>query len=227
MKVLILSDIHANYPALKSVLDKDGDYDLLLFLGDVVDYGPNPEECLDFIKNNADYCVRGNHDHAMGYNTDCHSMGSFREFSIETRRWHRTLLSDDDISFLRNMPLTNTLYIEGESCFMAHASPQGDMAKYLTVEEMTKELKNILTKYVLVGHTHIQYQKKLADSLIINPGSVGLARDSSKACYAVYENNIFTLKKVDYDTDKTISDLMESPVSQSCKDGLRKILLHT
>ncbi len=227
MKILILSDIHANYPALKSVLDEECGYDLLLFLGDVVDYGPNPEECLDFIKNNADYCVLGNHDNAMAYNTDCHSMGSFREFSIETRKWHRTLLTDDDISFLRNMPLTNKAYIEGESYFMAHASPQGDIAKYLSSDEMTKELDDIRTEYILVGHTHIQYQKEVTDSLIINPGSVGLARDGSKACYAVYENNIFSLKKIDYDVDKTISDLMSSPISKSCKDGLKKILLHT
>ncbi len=227
MKVLILSDIHANYSALKAVLDKDGNYDLLLFLGDIVDYGPNPQQCLDFIKNNADYYVRGNHDNAMGYNTDCHSMGSFRAFSIETRKWHRTLLTDDDISFLRNMPLVNTLSIEGESCFMAHASPQGDMAKYLSADDMANELDNILARYILVGHTHIQYQKEIADSLIINPGSVGLARDSSKACYAVYENNTFSLKRIDYDVEKTISGLMKSPLSQSCKEGLKKILLHT
>ncbi len=227
MKVLILSDIHANYTALKTVLNKDGDYDLLLFLGDLVDYGPNPKECLDFIKNNVDYCVRGNHDNALGYNTDCHSMSSSREFSIETRKWHRTLLTDEDIRFLRNMPLINKAHIDGKSFFMAHASPQGDIAKYLSADEMTKELNNILTEYILVGHTHIQYQKEVTDSLIINPGSVGLARDGSKACYAVYENNILYLKKIDYDVDKTISDLMESPISQSCKDGLKKILLHT
>ena len=44
MKTLILSDIHANYPALKAVLEQDGSYDKLIFLGDVVDYGPHPKE---------------------------------------------------------------------------------------------------------------------------------------------------------------------------------------
>ena len=58
MKALILSDIHANYPALQAVLNNAGNYDKLIFLGDVVDYGPNPKECLNFIKNNADYYVR-------------------------------------------------------------------------------------------------------------------------------------------------------------------------
>ena len=233
MKILILSDIHANLPALQAVLDKDGDFDKLLFLGDVVDYGPNPKECVKFIKENADYYVRGNHDNALGYGVDCNCMGTFRKYSIATREWHKTLLNEIDIRFLRNMPTIDSFQLdnpvdgyEDTSFYMAHASPQGDMFKYLNQDEIAGELEGIIAEYILVGHTHVQYKKKMDYELIVNPGSVGLARDGGQACYAVYEDGEIHLKRIDYDVEKTISDLMKSSLPQSVKEGLKKVLLH-
>jgi putative phosphoesterase len=225
MKVLIVSDIHANYPALHAVLEKDGNYDKLIFLGDVIDYGPHPKECLSFIKENADYYVRGNHDNAIGYDTDCNSMGTFREFSYATRAWHKTLLDKDDIKFLKSMPLLDKAHLEGNSFFLAHASPSGDISKYLSKEEIVNELDDIDAEYILVGHTHIQYKKKIDFSLVVNPGSVGLARDGGQACYAVFENGFITLKKIDYDVEKTIIDLKKAPLSTAIISGLEKVLL--
>lgn len=225
MKALILSDIHANLPALQAVLANDGNYDILIFLGDVVDYGPHPKECLKFIKENADYYVRGNHDNALGYDVDCNCMGTFRKFSIETREWHKTLLDEEDFLFLRNMPLIDKAHIEDKTFFLAHASPQGNISKYLNEDEIISELNNVIAEYILVGHTHIQYKKQFEYNLVINPGSVGLARDGGQACYAVYENGNVTLKRIDYDVDKTINDLMNSPLSKNVKEGLKKVLL--
>ena len=231
MKALIISDIHANLPALQSVLDNESSYDKLIFLGDVIDYGPNPKECLTFIKNNADYYVRGNHDHAMGYNTDCNCMGTFREYSIATRKWHETLLDEDDKQFLRNMPVVDKAHLPGSNAdgdnntiLLAHASPLGDISKYLNEDEIINELDEVIAEYVLVGHTHIQYKKKIDYSLIVNPGSVGLARDGGQACYAVYENGIVYLNRIDYDIEKTISDLMKAPIPENCKEGLKTVL---
>ena len=226
MRALIISDIHGNYPALEAVLNKEGDYDKLIFLGDVVDYGPNPRECLNFIKNNADHYVRGNHDNALGYNTDCNSMGSFREYSVETRKWHKTLLSNDEIKFLRNMPTVENAHFDNNSFLLAHASPQGDISKYLNEEEIVGEIKKPFANYVLVGHTHIQYKTSMEQTLIVNPGSVGLARDGGQACYAIYENGIITLNRIEYDVGKTISDLMKSPLPVKIINGLKNVLLN-
>ena len=226
MKILILSDIHANYPALQSVLSKDGDFDHLLFLGDVVDYGPNPKECLRFIRDNADYYVRGNHDNAIGYQTDCNCMGTFREFSIATREWHNTILNEDDKKFLRGMPILNEVHYTGKRFFLGHASPKGDLFKYLSEEDIINEIENIIADFVLIGHTHIQYQKRNEHIVITNPGSVGLARDCGEACYAIYENGKIQLKKISYDVDKTIFDLMNAPIPDSCKEGIKKVLNH-
>jgi putative phosphoesterase len=226
MKALIISDIHANYPALQAVLNTDGDFDKLIFLGDVVDYGPHPKECLTFIIEKADYYVRGNHDNALGYDTDCNCMGSFREYSIATRDWHKTLLDEDDKRFLRNMPIIDKAHIDDDSFYLAHASPQGDIFKYINPEDIDTEVKNIFAEYILLGHTHVQYKKQIELTLVVNPGSVGLARDGGQACYAVYEDGEIHLKRIDYDVDKTIADLMKSPIAQSIKDGLRKVLLN-
>jgi putative phosphoesterase len=226
MKALIISDIHANFPALQAVLDKDGTYDKLIFLGDVVDYGPNPKECLSFIKENADYYVRGNHDNALGYDTDCNCMGTFREYSIATREWHKTLLDKNDLRFLRNMPVINKAHLDDNTFFLAHASPQGDISKYLNEDEIASEVNDIIAEYILVGHTHVQYEKRSDYNLIVNPGSVGLARDGGQACYAVYQDEKISLHRIVYDVEKTIADLMKAPLSKNVKEGLKKVLLH-
>ena len=151
---------------------------------------------------------------------------TFREYSIATREWHKTLLDENDIHFLRSMPTIDKFEDNGISFYLAHASPQGDMFKYLNQDEIAGELEGIIDEYILVGHTHVQYKKKMDYELIVNPGSVGLARDGGQACYAVYENGEIHLKRIDYDVEKTISDLMKSPVPQPVKDGLKKVLLH-
>lgn len=226
MKTLIISDIHANLPALNAVLDKESSYDILVFLGDVVDYGPNPKECLNFVKENADYYVRGNHDNAIGYDADCNCMGTFREYSVATREWHKKLLNEDDINFLRSMPLIDKFNIQEMSFYSAHASPQGNMFKYLNQDEITGDLEGIIADYILVGHTHVQYKKKIDYEMIVNPGSIGLARDGGKACYAVFEDNRIRLNRIDYDVEKTISDLMKSPLPRKVTEGLKKVLLN-
>ncbi|MCK7517420.1 MAG: metallophosphatase family protein [Ignavibacteriales bacterium] len=226
MKSLIISDIHANFPALQAVLSNDASYDKLIFLGDVVDYGPHPKECLTFIKENADYYVRGNHDNALGYDTDCNSMGTFREFSYATRAWHNTLLDKDDIRFLKDMPIITKAHFDDKSFLLAHASPKGDISKYLNKNEIASEIDDVIAEYILVGHTHVQYKLKLEYNLIVNPGSVGLARDGGQACYAVYDNGVITLKRIDYDVEKTISDLKKAPLPENIISGLVKVLLH-
>jgi predicted phosphodiesterase len=154
-------------------------------------------------------------------------MGTFREYSVTTREWHKTLLDESDKKFLREMPILNTITLDGKTFFLAHASPTGDMFKYLNKDEIENEIDGIKTDFIMVGHTHVQYIKKTLHNItIFNPGSVGLSREESKACYAVYENGNIILNKIDYDVEKTISDLKKSPLPQNIIMGLEKVLLH-
>ena len=123
MKLLILSDIHGNGPALEAVLRAEPEPDAIVFCGDVVDYGPQPMECLRWLAEHAAHRVRGNHDNAVALNVDCRCLGTFREYSVATRAWHQTLLSDADREFLRQTPVIERFEWQGKQFHMAHASP--------------------------------------------------------------------------------------------------------
>lgn len=188
MKLLILSDIHANWPAMEAVLEAAGSWDDVAFCGDVVDYGPDPVECLRWVAAHARYRVRGNHDNALAFGVDCHCMGSFREASVATRAWHRTLLAPGDFEFLRSLPTLDWFEWGGRHFRMAHATPQGDLFEYLSQYEWDRRVRDLDSDYVLLGHTHLQKLRRIGDVVVANPGSVGLNRDGSgTACYAVYD----------------------------------------
>jgi len=175
MKLLILSDIHANWPALEAVVGAEPDRDAVAFCGDVVDYGPHPVECLHWVAEHAEYRVRGNHDHALGFDVDCRCLGSFRDYSIATRSWHRSLVSDSDREFLRRLPTLTWFEWETRHFRMAHATPQGDLFAYLTMDQWGERVRELDCDFVLLGHTHIQGMRTFGKVTVVNPGSVGLA----------------------------------------------------
>jgi putative phosphoesterase len=225
MKLLIVSDLHGNWPALEAVLRAEPGFDAVAFCGDVVDYGPCPVECLRWVADNADHAVRGNHDNALGFDLDCRCMGSFREYSLATRAWHRTLLSESDRRVLREMPTLDWFEWGGKHFRMAHATPHGDIFEYLPMDQWEERVKGIAADYVLLGHTHLQGVRTFGKMTVFNPGSVGLARDGGgEACFAVLEGSQLTLKRVPYDVDRTAAMLQKAPLPQHVIDGLARVL---
>lgn len=228
MKLLILSDIHGNWPALEAVLRAEPDFDAVAFCGDVVDYGPCPVECLRWLAEHADHVVRGNHDNALAFDLDCRCMGSFREYSLATRAWHRTLLSDRDRQFLRDMPTLDWFEWGGWHFRMAHATPQGDLFEYLPMDQWEGRVRDITADYVLLGHTHVQGVRTFDATTVLNPGSVGLARDGGgEACYAVLDGGRLTLRRVHYDVDRTVEALRKAPLPRHVVEGLAGVLRGT
>lgn len=224
MKLLILADIHANLPALEAVLEREKDYDRLLFLGDVVDYGPHPCECIDLLQNVMTDGVLGNHDHAILYDTDCMCRPDFKQYSVETRQWHTSLLKQHHLRFLISLPRVTTIEIQGYSILLAHASPHGELSRYIDQTQLEQALRGICVDILFMGHTHIQYQRRVGSTLVVNPGSVGLARDGGGACYATLIDGTVTLHRISYDVETVLADLDKSPLSESTKTGLTNIL---
>jgi putative phosphoesterase len=224
MKALILSDIHANLPALEAILHLETDFDQCLFLGDVVDYGPFPKECIAFLMKEMDCGVIGNHDNALAFDVDCGCRGDFKKFSEETRAWHKTLISKDELKFLHSLPRINRIVIDGKTILLCHATPQGDLFLYLQESEIEKFVHGFTDELILLGHMHIQFKKQVGNTMVVNPGSVGLSRDGGQACYAIFDNGELILKRIPYNVQRTIDALMESPISQKSKDGLSKVL---
>jgi len=224
MKTLILSDIHGNLPALEAILHEEPHFDQCLFLGDVVDYGPFPKECILALKYHMDIGVIGNHDNAIVHDVDCGCRGDFKVASDETRAWHKTLLATYEIDFLASLSKTEHTWIEGLRIHMAHAAPNGDLARYLDQEALPRAVSGIDADLVLLGHTHVQYEAKIGRKLVVNPGSVGLARDGGKACYALLVDGQIQLKRLEYDVQRTISAILEAPLSEQTRNLLTAVL---
>jgi putative phosphoesterase len=225
MKLLILSDIHGNWPALEAVIRAEPDHDSVAFCGDVVDYGPHPVESLRWVAEHAEHRVRGNHDNALGFDVDCRCMGSFREYSVATRSWHASLLGDAERRFLRKLPTISWFEWSGRHFRMAHATPQGDLFEYLTEDKWGERVRGLGCDVVVLGHTHVQGMQKFGDMTVVNPGSVGMARDGGgEACYAVYDGRDIELKRVPYQVGRTIRDLRAAPLAKHVVDGLESVL---
>ncbi len=223
--ILFVSDIHGNWPALEAVLAAEPEHDAVVFCGDVVDYGPQPVECLRWLAENADHMVRGNHDHALAFDVDCGCMRTFREYSFATRAWHRTLLDDAQVGFLRSMPLQNRFEWQGHVFCMAHATPQGELSEYLDPSQWPSRVAGIDADYMLLGHTHVQGASTFGKLTVVNPGSVGLARDHpGKACYALYRDGQIEFRQIPYEVGRTVSSLRAAPLPRDIVEGLVGVL---
>ena len=118
MRILILSDIHANLTALETVLAEAGDYDATWCLGDLIGYGPDPNECIELIQTLPNLsCIIGNHDSAVLNLID---PNSFNPEALRAIQWTQKELSKENYEFLKN--LTELLVIEGVT--LAHGSPR-------------------------------------------------------------------------------------------------------
>lgn len=155
MRVLVLSDIHANLVALETVLSAAaGKYDALWCLGDIVGYGPRPNECIEIIRDKAAACVIGNHDWAAlerpGINVD--DFNPHARFAV---LWTRDQLSQPNRAFLDSLADAPIRPIAGESVLMTHASPREPVWEYILAPSTA--LENFMEfdeEICLVGHTH-------------------------------------------------------------------------
>jgi len=155
MRILVLSDIHGNLVALESVLSAAaGKYDAIWCLGDIVGYGPRPNECVDLIREKASACVIGNHDWAAldrpGINVD--DFNPHARFAV---LWTREQLTDANRDFLDSLADKPIRPIADESVIMTHASPREPVWEYILAPSTA--LENFMEfdeEICLVGHTH-------------------------------------------------------------------------
>lgn len=210
MNVLVFSDIHGNLEALNAMLS-EVKFDKAVFLGDIVDYGPDPGETLDIVFKEADYIVQGNHDYAAGTGEDCNCAPAMHDLSVLTRNEITTkMLGKNDLMKLAELNRKIEFEIDGKKFFTVHASPNDPLFGYMfsTEAEMAwkkQELKKY--DYIMVGHTHFPMFYR---SRIINPGSCGQPRDGNwKPMYAMLDTDSgeLTFKRFSYDNEKMLSKL--------------------
>ncbi|MEA3459769.1 MAG: metallophosphoesterase family protein, partial [Chloroflexota bacterium] len=184
MRYLVISDIHSNLAAFEAVLADAGEYDKVWCLGDLVGYGPRPNECIERLRQLDHVCVAGNHDWAAIGKLD------LEDFNADARRaclWTRKTLSPENWKFLESLP--ERLEFPDLDFTLVHGSPRHPIWEYI-LSPFTAEANfaHFDTRFCLVGHTHVPtvFRQRPWDPgelsnplhlgeerLIINPGSVG------------------------------------------------------
>ena len=227
MKLLILSDIHANWQALDAVLNKES-YDGLIFLGDAVDFGPDPGSCVRFLMSSLNrrfWAVRGDHDYGMAYGLNSKCTKELRDISAITRDWGEDYLGGEEVGFLRRLPVVNTFSIDEDDFELVHGSEQGPGNIRCFYERPEPEDER--RRFILVGHSHKPFVKNYGNTTILNPGSVGQPRDfNPRASYAVIENAEARVARVSYDIEKTVKGLEKSSMPAHVTGKLTSMLIH-
>ncbi|MBF0486248.1 MAG: metallophosphoesterase family protein [Candidatus Omnitrophica bacterium] len=174
MKIAILSDVHANLPALKSVLAHARARGVREFwdLGDMTGYSPFPDECARLLQKTCRFFVRGNYDEKV---ISEKTIAEIKQSSKDKDKifsfvWSHQNLSKASAAFIRNVPQEIRIDCEGFKFFLIHQEP----------------LKPKKADVVLCGHTHVFKDKKKAGVRVINPGSIGRAFDNDyRASYVI------------------------------------------
>ena len=215
MKILLLADIHSNWPALFAIQES---FDACLFVGDLVDYGTDPVPCIDWIQRHATATVRGNHDHAVAQRIPVRKKTGLGRLASEARPLHWELLSGTQTKFLAHMPVTRRIELDGKSFFLVHATPRDPFDEYLKVDEAAwaSRTAGVNADFVCVGHSHLPFCIDLGRTKVINPGSVGQPRDGDpRSAYCVIENGEVSLRRVAYDVDATIQQMRAVGVTEA------------
>ena len=230
MRIAIVSDIHANLAAFRSVLadaEAGGSLDALWCLGDTVGYGPQPNECIQTLRSYKNVTIAGNHDLAS-----CGKMPTddFNEAAATAAKWTESELSDSSRDYLMDLPMV----VEEGDFTLVHGSLRWPEWEYLPSSEQAQaqfELQK--TRVSLVGHTHLSavcredvampsaprtaeegVRVELTEErMIINPGGVGQPRDGDpRASYALYDSKAATITfaRVEYDIPETQAAMQQA-----------------
>lgn len=229
MRVLVISDIHANLVALESVLEDAGQVDAIWCLGDVVGYGPDPNACIELLRSlKPQHWLAGNHDWAALGKLD---MAEFNPLARQAALWTRKQLTAENYDFLSRLPTHERA--TDPRFTLAHGSPRQPVWEYiLDLQTAAANFAHFDTLYCLVGHTHVPVIFQLLNGrvgvespapgeliqlgeqrLIINPGSVGQPRDGDpRASYLILDTDALTItfRRVPYPIEETQARMQEA-----------------
>lgn len=210
MRVLVLSDIHANFEALNAVVEAVPHCDQVWNLGDVVGYGANPNEIIEVASSLGSLFVRGNHDKAC---SGIDRLDSFNPIAARAAAWTHSVLTPEHLEWLRQLP-AGPIVMDNPQASCAHGSPLDEDQYLVTLQDAAPSLAQAPARINFFGHTHVQgafaangedwfhivpeyggsgaeeYELPLREgaTYLINPGSVGQPRDRDwRAAFAIYE----------------------------------------
>lgn len=219
MRILVVSDLHGNWPALAAIREP---HDICLCLGDLVDYGPFPRECVRWAMEHAQHAIRGNHDHGVAQGVEVNGDAGYRYLTRVTRPLAWSALDASERRFLLQLPLTKRITIEGRRILLVHGTPRDPLDEYVLDDPVMwkRRLEGVDADLVLVGHTHMQFTLNLNGVHLINPGSVGQPRDGDpRAAYAVidFQTSKIELRRIDYPVEETVAAIRAADLPERAK----------
>lgn len=227
MRILVVSDIHGNWPALAAILRREP-FDVCLNIGDLVDYGPFARECVRWARENcAETSVRGNHDHGVCQGIGVTGDHGYRFLTRVSRPYQWSALDAEDRRFLTQLPVTRRLTLDGKRFLLVHGTPRDPLDEYVMrdVPVWTKRVENADADIVCVGHTHMQFFIPGEPTSVLNPGTVGQPRDGDpRPAYAIIEDNQVKLKRIEYDPEETLGAFDQLDVPDRAKWMYRECL---
>lgn len=235
-KIAIISDIHANIEALIEVfkdIDKEN-VDEIICLGDIVGYGPNPNEAIDMVKEMVNYVIKGNHDEGI-INEEV--LFDFNEYGVKAIEWQKRILKNENLNFLSNL----NFEMKFDTFQIIHGALSEPFKYIFTIFDALEETKYLERDILFIGHSHraavFDLNNKVFHSFrdggefileknnkyIINPGSIGQPRDYNPlSSYLLFnqEDNRLIFKRVSYDFEKTREKIINCGLPQFLGDRL-------
>jgi len=221
VKYAIISDIHGNLAALQQTLNRIDELNCerIICLGDIVGYGPFPNECCEVIQDRAHVCIAGNHDHAA---IGLVSTEYFNKYAKAAMEWTIHELDDKNKEFLQSLPL----HAQEEDLLFVHGSPSDPAAWDYVMSLYDAEIAFLAfqQRVCFIGHSHLPEAFAYEDGefptlerlptvhlisgfrYIFNAGSVGQPRDkNSDASFGVYDSEVykFELQRAPYNIQET------------------------
>jgi diadenosine tetraphosphatase ApaH/serine/threonine PP2A family protein phosphatase len=238
MVYLIFSDVHSNLEALTTFarLAKAIPHDRMVCLGDIVGYAADPNPCVDWVRQNADLILAGNHDHAVAGTID---PARLVPHAHQACLWTREVLSAENMVFLRGLPVKKIQ----DDILWVHSTPR-EPAKwhYLTELEDAEDQFNAFTNDLcFYGHTHWpmifecdlegnirvgqegRWQLQTGYRYIVNVGSIGQPRDGNPAAaFAIYDSKAqyIEVQRFTYDFTVTQRKILEHRLPPSLAERL-------
>lgn len=230
MKIAIISDIHANLPALRRALEEIATLAVeeTICLGDIVGYGAQPNECVDLVRKSCSVALQGNHDAAA---VDLSVASFFTTHARLAAEWTHRHLTKDSGLYLKNLPLS----IQRNDLLFVHSSPlqPGEWNYVLDIGEVRAALNAFTGAVCFIGHSHIPgvfSQKGIEDRIhkgvryIINVGSIGQPRDGDpRLSFGVFDTSAWRYEnvRVEYDVEEARKNIVEVGLPKILGDRLR------
>jgi putative phosphoesterase len=230
MRILLISDLHANPWALRAVEEDAGPVDHILCAGDTVNYGPRPGAAWERLCELGALSVRGNHDHAVGWGADPRASPAKQPLALAMRDWTRQQLSEATLAQLRSLELSLVRDYGGCRFMVLHGTPVDPLYDYRLTPKISEPLlaqllQGVKADVLVVGHTHLPLLRSQHGCTILNPGSVGQPLDGDyRASYALWRDGEVLLRRTEYDRVAATQALAQLPLNFALSAALQRTL---